>query len=303
LKPRYLITAVAVPVLLAAAWFIYGQADRPTSRTSTEALVARVLPDELEALTGPGDPSVDAGPLYEQAVALCVEREGVLTRTREHDELVDGLSDLLLRAAQAGRVEPGFMDGHIPVEIGAQPDYGPALENITEWVLHRAAARYEVENPRPSRELVGAVWVFGQRLFEDNTRLYTRNTGLDMMESAGSLLFEMSVEGSSAEAEVLRAWSSALDGVRRAWQPKLEVMLRVDPHPGDLVNIAVNDADRMFRVEATLRLGIHRHGADRGNRRAMQRAIRAAMASDDPMLAEAGRAADALTLEEKRRLY
>jgi hypothetical protein len=306
LKPRYVILAVAFVPLLVAAVLMYGHADAPTSVTDARALAEQVFPADLPAITGTGDsaePGDDAGALYEAALALYAEHPGVLTKTREHDALVDELCGLLIRAAGAGRVEPGFMDGHIPVAIGALPDYDVAVEAIYTWAIYRSADLYMHGERDSARELALAVWVFGRRMFGDNVRLYNRNTGLDMMESAGGLLFEMSVEDPSLDSEVLRAWSLAITDIRRAWQPKLEVMLGIDPHPGDLMNIALNDKDRMFRVEATLRLGIHRYGADRGNQRAMNRAIQEAIESDNPMLAEAGRAADALSLKEKRRLY
>lgn len=303
MKPRYIIIAVAFVPLLVAAALLYGVADGPTSVTNAEALSERVLPVGLPALTKPGNPDDDAGVYYEQAIGLLAEYPGVLTRTREHDALVDELCELLLSAAEAGHIEPGFMDGHIPVQNGALPDYGEAIESIHEWVIYRSAALFTHSEPDRARELAIAVWVFGRRMFEQDVRLYNRNTGLDMMESAGGMLFEMSAQDPSLDTETLRAWSEAITKIRKAWQPKLEVMLGVDPHPGDLVNIALNDGDRMFRVEATLRLGIHRYGVERGNRRAMNRAIQAAIDSEDALLAEAGRAADALTLEQKRRLY
>jgi hypothetical protein len=303
LKPRYVITAVTAVMLLGLAVLLYGHADGPTKATGSEALAQQTLPADLPKLVEASDPQADAGPYYEQAIALYAENVDALPKTRKHDELVDGLCDLLLKAAAAGRVEDGFLDNHIPVAIGAQPDYGDAVEQIYENVIVRAAEQYMKGDATGARELALSVWVFGRRLFENNVRLYHRVVGLDMMESAGSILFEMAAKEGGADAEALRAWSAAIKAIRTAWQPKLEIIMGIDPHSGDLVNIALNDRDRTFRVEATLRLGIHRYGADRGNRRTMQRVIGAAIAGDDPMIAEAGRAADALTLEEKRRLY
>lgn len=254
-------------------------------------------------MAAPGDPQADAAAFYEQAIALYAKNSDALPKTRKHDELVDGSCSLLLQAAAAGKIEYGFLDGHIPVTIGAQPDYGDAVENVYEDVIVRAAELYTRGDTAGARDLAIAVWVFGRRLFEDNVLLYHRVVGLDMMESAGSILFEISAKDESLDPAALRAWSAAIRKVRDAWQPKLEIIMGIDPHPGDLVNIALNDQDRTFRIEATLRLGIHRYGADRGNRRALQRAIDAAIGGIDPMIAEAGRAADKLTLQEKRRLY
>lgn len=303
MKPYHVITAVTAVILLGLAVLLYGQADGPTSKTNGAALALQTFADDLPALAKPGDPKADAAVFYEQAIATYAQNAEALPRTRKHDERVDGLCELLLQATAAGKVDDGFLDGHIPIAIRAQPDYGDAIENIYENVIVRAAELYTRGDTAGARDLALAVWVFGRRLFEHNTLYYHRVVGLDMMESAGSILFETAGKNDSLDPAALRAWSGAIKAIRDAWQPKLEIVMGIDPHPGDLVNIALNDADRTFRIEATLRLGIHRYGADRGNRRAMNRAIAAAINGDDPMIARAGRAAEALTLEEKRRLY
>lgn len=293
---------VAVLLLMVAGVLWYGQADGPTNATNAAALKNQVLPDDLPAIAEPGQPGVDAGPYYKKALALYTLHPDVLPKTKEHDALVAEVSDSLLKAASAGHVEPGFMDKHIPVKLGAQPDYGPAVEEIAQDVLMRSITLYTSGEHEKARDLALAVWVFGRRLFENNTRLYNRNTGLDLMESAGSQLYQMSAEADNDQA-MFKAWGRALDDIRRAWQPKLELILSPNPHPGDLVNIARHDEDITFRVKATLRLGLHRYAADRGNRRAMQRAIDQAKASDDPLLAEAGRAADTVTHEQAHLFY
>lgn len=303
MKPYHVITAVSAALLMGLGVLLYGHADVPTKATGPEALALQTLPADLPKLVEASDPRADAGVYYEQAIALYVGNADALPKTRRHDELVDGLCELMLKAAAAGRVDDGFLDQHIPVAIGAQPDYGDAIENIYESVIVRAAGQYMKGDAAGARDLALSVWVFGRRLFENNVRLYHRVVGMDMMESAGSILFEMAAKEGGADAAALRAWSAAIKAIRTAWQPKIQIIMGIDPHPGDLVNIAVNDKDLTFRVEATLRLGIHRYQADRGNRRAMQHAIGAAIAGNDPMIAEAGRAADALTLQEKRRLY
>ena len=296
-----MVTLVVLVMALALVVFMYGFADPPTSVTSESALVKQTLPGDLPALVTPAKPQADAGAYYEQAIELFNENPRVLERTREHDEMVEGLSELLLQASDAGQIVDGFLDGHIPVKNGADPDYGEAIESMNEWVLEHAVMVYSKGEKDKARNLALAVWLFGQRLFEHSDRLYHKNTGLDMMTSAGSMLILLAERDEKLDREVLSKWGAALDEISRKWQPKIMATVGPNPHPGDLVNIALNDQDRMFRVEATLKLGIQRYTVDRGNRRAMNQAIQAAIASDDPMLAEAGRAADAVTLQEMRR--
>ncbi len=303
MKTRYLISLVVTVLLLLVALKIYGIADSPTSLTQADALKEQGFSADLPVIAQPGNPKESADMYYEAALRLYADQGDVLPKTREHDALVYKLVDLLLEAASNEDVRTWGIDRHIPVAIGAGPDYGEALEDIYTWSIEHAAWLYLHGEKDRARNLALAVWVFGHRLFEHCDRLYHRVTGLDMMESAGMLLYEMSVEDERLSSEDLRRWSDAITRIRQAWQPKLELMLGIDPHHGDLVNLALNDEDRMFRVEATLRLGIHRYQANRGNRRAMNRAIRLAIESSDAMLNEAGLKADAMTLQEKRRLY
>jgi hypothetical protein len=306
-KSSHVIFSVAAALILGVtAYTVIGQADGPTRLTNSEGLKAQRLPGPTgaTAMSVPGNPQDDAAVYYERAISLYDEKRSALPDTREHDELVAELCGLLQQAANAGHIDAGFMDSHIPVEIGAEPDFGDAVEAVYELAIYQSAYRYTHADPQGARDIAVAVWVFGQRMFEHNSRLYNRNTGLDMMESAGSMLYQMAADDPTLDTEALRDWSQAINTIRQSWQPKLEVVLGLAPPIGDLVNIALNDGDRMFRIKATLRLGVHKHASiSWANRRAIQSAIQSAIDSDDPMLAQAGRAADAMTLKQKRRLY
>lgn len=304
MKPVYFIWIFPALLVLALAVFLYGSADTPSSLTNAKALAAQHLPDLPPPFAIERNPDDDASLYYEQALTLFDSQRAALPKTREHDELVAGICELLESAARAGRVPVGFMDRHIPVSIGAVPDFDDALEEIFTLAVYESARRYTHDDPDGARDLAMAVFVFGRRLFDNNTRLYNRNTGLDMMESAGSLLYDMSANDTTIDAENMREWSRGLDQIRKHWQPKLQFILGTDPQIGDLVNVAQHDEDRMFRIVATLRLGVHKHSpVGRGNLRLIHHAIQEAMQSEDPMIAEAGRAADAMTLQERRRYY
>jgi len=83
----------------------------------------------------------------------------------------------------------------------------------------------------------------------------------------------------------------------------VRTIMGTDPHVGDLLNVAKNDEDRTFRIAATLQLGIAKFtDGNPGNRSAINAYLGEAKQSDDPMLAEAAAAADALTLEDFRTL-
>jgi len=303
LKARHVIMVGALLVMVVALAIHLRGGEGPTSVTRGKALRKQTLSDHLATFSLPADTEADAAAIYEQMIRLYGEHADALPKTREHDALIAGVSGLLIEAAGAGHVERGFIDQHIPVQIGAGPDFDDAVESVYELAIYESARRYTHEDPQGARELALAAWVLGERMFRHNDRLYARVVGLDLMESAGGLLHEMSADDPTIDREALASWSSAITAIRRAWQPKLQVLMGVDPPIGDLVNLAMNDEDRMFRIEATLRLGIFKHAAGGGNRRMILRSINQAIDRDDPMIAEAGRAAQALTLEQKRRLY
>jgi len=293
-------------VLTMAAAFIFhlSSGDGPTSVTTADALKKQSLPDTPTTFALHTDPNTDAAAIYEQMILLQEEHADALTKTREHDELIAGVSRLLIEAEGAGLVEQGFIDRHIPVQIGVGPDFQDAIESVCELAVNESARRYTHDDPQGARELAAATWVLGERIFRHNDRMYSRVIGLDIMESAGAILYEISTDDPTIDGEALTSWSTMITAIRRAWQPKLEVVMGLNPPIGDLVNIAMNDEDRMFRIEATLRLGIFKHAAGSGGNRSMiLRSIDKAIRSDDPMIAQAGQAAEALTLEQKRRLY
>jgi len=96
----------------------------------------------------------------------------------------------------------------------------------------------------------------------------------------------------------------ALKKVADAWVPKVGKILKsLRPQIGDLINIARNDKDLTFRVEATLQLGVVKFNPKtRGNLKAITSAIEDAKASEDPAISAAGNAAEAFTKEEMRKL-
>jgi len=314
LKASVVIPVVAIVVLAAPAWLLwYGVSDSPTWTSEPGALTKQQLPTDLPPLfpeSGAGGVR-SAAPIYEQLLTLYQNNHDTLPRTPAYDKLVDQACELWIESASASVTQPDFLDHHIPIRIGTQPDYNDALERAYEDALMRAAELYQRGDTEQAVGLMQSVWVLGRRLFTGHVRLYHRVIGLDMMESAGGMLYDVAVmESGTPPGPIsndrladLHRWSDAIRQIRQAWQRKMETIMHVSPHPGDLINIALHDEDRTFRIEATLRLGIHRYGASRGNRRLMEQAIQHAIDSDDPMWSQAGIAAQALTLEDKRRLF
>ncbi|MFW6059067.1 MAG: hypothetical protein ACODAQ_02730 [Phycisphaeraceae bacterium] len=280
----------------------------PTDATSPEHLRRVALPGDLPAVhesidgqNGGGD----AEPTYRAAIRHWRANESALSRqaSERPEAAVRELRERMVEAMGAGHVSEGFLDQYLPLAPAAGPRFDAALEWIQRIMLDEAERLVEEANGAAAgREAALAVWVMGRRAFEHNERLFNRRQGLAMMRAAGAVL---GAHGAAMDIDTaaLSAWAAALEQVQSAWRPKLEVLLSIDPHAADLIRIAEQDEDRTFRIEATLRLGIAKYTADtEADREAAQGAIDALMASDDAKIAEAARAADALTRQELRRI-
>jgi len=185
------------------------------------------------------------------------------------------------------------------VDYGAQPRFGQALEGIAEVALNHAHVLAQQGQVDQANQLNRAVWALGQRAYENNVLMYPRYTGLQLMAMAGQQCFELPDQDQAA----LTQWSLALQTVRDQWEAKLPLIAGVAPHPGDLVNLALHDEDRTFRIAATLQLGIAKFKpGHRGNLRAIQSAIDAGRRDPDPLIVIAAGKADRLTRDQLHRI-
>ena len=76
-----------------------------------------------------------------------------------------------------------------------------------------------------------------------------------------------------------------------------------DPNPGDVFNVAENDKDRSWRIQAILSLGIVKFTATkRGDLRRVRKIIDKNVAGDDPLAAAAAKAAKELTARQFNQL-
>lgn len=281
-----------------------GVSDPPTSATSDSKLMKRKLPSDLSALFVPSIPNGEASRTYSKILDLYLDRREDFNADRPSREITGQLVDQLMIGMAQERVKPGFLDEHIPVQPGATPDFHDALELLHVLALLRADEAYEAGNKADAVKIARAVWAFGQRAFQNNVRLYNRLQGLTIMLDAGDKLLPWSTELGTADSESIRSWLAILDEIAQIWQAKYELLASLRPRIGDLLNIARNDQEISFRVAATLKLGLAKFNpGGRGNKRVIDDIIRKAMTHSDPLMVQAGIAANAMTKEQMRKLY
>lgn len=280
-----------------------GIADPPTAATSADKLVAIALPEGLGSIYQPAQPAEDATEFYAQAITYYQEHRQPLSEPQPQERFTEPLTDLLIQAMQRGRVQRGFLDQHIPVQPGAEPDFGDALESIPGVVLLRAGELFERGDTARAVLAVQAVWALGRRAFAQNDRLYIRRWGIPIMADAGEQLFAWAEQLDTVNDEQIHDWASAINDVERAFRAKDNLISAADPHIGDLVNISRHDQGLTFRVAATLKLGVMQFNpGNRGNRRMIHQALAEAAAANEPLLVQAGKAAQAMTREQLHKL-
>jgi hypothetical protein len=304
-----IILSLVLVLILGGFFFImtYSPADDPTSATKPSALEKVELPTDLPAIVEATEVNRDANAAY--AAVFAYYYEHVEDFAKNHRVIEDPdeasatkLTDLLVEASKAGHLTRPFLDGIVPMKPGAEPVNDP-LGIIPQVVLTQAERSYKAGNKAYAIESAKAVWALGERAIRNSVRLYNRRGGLAAILRAAPSLGEWAAESDPALVDKLNPWSAPLIKLNDAWGKKLPIVRAVRPQIGDLINVAKNDKDLTFRIEATLQLGAAKFNPrTKGNAKAIQRAIDAAKSDADPLVAAAGAAADAFTVQEMRKM-
>lgn len=304
-----IILSVVLVVVLGGFYFAmtYSPPDQPTSATSESKLIAVALPAGLPAMFEPTEVSKDANAAYAEVFTYYQDHFEDFIKNRQVIAEPDTtsatrLTDLLITASRARKVSKPFLDDIVPMKPGGEPPHD-AFAVIQQVALGVAARNHESGNTGYAIDATKAVFALGQRAFENSTRYYNRWNGVVAMTDAGGQLASWS-ENDPTLMEKLTAWDPAIKKISDSWVPKVgKIVKTLRPQIGDLINVARNDKDLTFRVEATLQLGVAKFNPKtRGNLKAINSAIEDAKASEESMISAAGKAAEAFTIEEMRKM-
>lgn len=300
-----LILSVILVAFVALFFFLVtsSPADSPTNATSAERLVKSDTLANLPAVFTPDQPEASANEHYRNALDLYKQQERAFANEMVAQGLADRLIGHLVAGMRAGQVSRPFIDDMIPTRRGATPDFGDALEMIPFVVIQRAQSAIDARDEAYALQSLQALWAFGQRLYQESVRFHNRHQGLMIMNMAGTELYKLKHLDPALEPALTR-WGPEVQKITAAWQPKMETIFVVRPHMGNLINIARNDQDPTFRVEAILALGPKKFSAgSRGNERAIEEVLEAAKGDANALVVEAGAASAAFTRDDLRRLH
>jgi len=305
MKLGIVISLVLLLILsLLGLFAFWGISDTASTTTNQKHLAKMSLPTDLGPLFVSNNPSGDTVAIYEKILDLYRENNEVWYDDTSPTELNNKLIQLLIEAMQCERVQDGFLDKHIAVQPGATPDFDDALESIPGIALAWAEQMYDEGKVAHAISATRAVWALGQRAFQNNTRLYIRLQGLTIMLDAGDQLLPWTSQVSGLSELQISEWMKVAHKIDQVWSDKYELIARLRPRIGDLLNIARHDEDTSFRVAAILKLGLTKFNpGGRGNKRVILDTIEDAKNHSDPLIIQAGIAAAAMTSEQMHKLY
>lgn len=225
------------------------------------------------------------------------------------EQMLDEIAQLV--ADGAGRSEFRFAGVHTDeaIEVGdrlfAQQDQLQRLRNVMVLASLAALGRDQAQQAKTRLE---NLLLMGADFAGERARVPLVLAGLRCQQEAARQLAILHARhlDQRETAERMQAYAGSVNTALEAYGDKIKFlwdMKVLSTHPGDVYNVAENDADRAWRVEAIATLGLLRYqGLGRGDNKFIEKLIARYAASGDPFEAAAGAAARDLTLDEYRSI-
>ena len=291
---------------------------RPTG-TLTLAMKPAVFTTDPSTIVPPPTGDADAGPIYLKAGNDWSDHQTVyeeMTRniTDASKNVPEAVKDIL-SASDCGRMTLFANDLDDVINYHNQR---PALEGLFSAgeLLNSLALLYTTDhykNPKRATQYATAEFNLGRHLYEERIIFLEWMDGLNLMSNAALVLSKAEPDSSKAAAEkdFGFAVNDFLKGpVQKLWQ----IISGIDDqqtatYAGDIFQIARDSPERMWRVEATLKLGRFRYNAATkgdqiGARHVVREMSAAPTLSPDPLtqttVHAAALAAANLTIEDYR---
>jgi hypothetical protein len=291
------------------------------TRTGNVALNLTDNPQLLDPIALPFSPSTvypgmtearNAATLYRQAI------ERYRANKDPYDRLYDSTGgkptsttykdlEALNLIVQARTANSMSLYAGAPEQVIDYTAYPPGLEALNR--LGKAAIRLAMQikdqNQSDALLLAEAAFSLGAKLANERIRWYEFQTGVELMRDSAYVIKTLDPARAAPAKDAEDQLKSAM---KDRWLPMWTVISSIDPQvigrtAGDVFYIARHSKERMWRVEAVLKLGRYKFDAGDPGRGADQRAARLTvkrMADDqglEPAVRIAAEAARDLTLE------
>ncbi|MGD0389590.1 MAG: hypothetical protein ABSC42_11605 [Tepidisphaeraceae bacterium] len=195
--------------------------------------------------------------------------------------------------------------------VDYQSDH-PALDDLSKigQDLQSAALRCRKDHPEQAMDLLRAAWSLGANLYQERVDYDEFAQGMGLMNGALTAMAEMEPADSSRQKLLQMQQQQILDFYDSRVRPIYDdVISKADQqsiaeHAGDIFRFASKSKERMFRVEAILKLGRYRFDAARAaDQLAAPRFLRQFQHDPDPVVRAAAEAAANLTIEQYRMIH
>jgi len=267
---------------------------------------------------GPGN----AGDDYSRAVAAYRDNKRIIPKPTPavkasiaimNEDTLDAMTQIYRHvSAGAARKDMKYLAVHTPGKLRVSPH----LKEVTP--LLRAAetvdllASYHLANNR--RKQAEAIYkdlmIMGRHMVNARSHIDMVNSGtliqFDAMQGLVRTYQSMETKDKNFKKRRLAAlheYFTALKNFDGRYGNKLGVLWNVRPNPGDVFNIARNDKDRAWRVQAILCMGILRYTASNpSDTQRNNEMIEKYLNSSDPLEAAAAKAAKELSKADFNQL-
>ena len=262
------------------------------------------LPVAPAAVLAPSD-SCDAGPIYrrviEEVLARLDDYERFAAEGRASDE-ADRLSALELLTTATGCSQMSLFT-RAPGEVinyGSKPEL-QAIRLAGKCANKLGLLLRHENRPDEAAKYHDAAFALGARLYEERLVLDELLAGLELMSE--------SARATPQRSEAARNFVAAYQEYDRTRvQPLRRAIGSIDPavierHSGDVFHAARHAKERMWRVEAILKLGRLRYNAARvADQQGANRLLERLGDDPDPVIRAAAHAAKNLSIERYRML-
>lgn len=250
----------------------------------------------------------DAGEWYRHAIDLYLQNptqyEMFMLRARGSAEVrtLEALGPLL-EAADCSTMTLFAASPDDVVRYGERPRLD-AIRTIGRIANRVGALLVFEKRPEEARTYHRAAFALGAGLYTERITLDELLAGIELMSEASAGLL-----GAGSDDPALSAFRAANIGFyENQIKPAQRILTSVDAamiarHGGDVLYIAREGTERMWRIEAIFALGRMRYHAGRvGDQRAAERVLEQLEKDPDPLIRSAAEAARRLTIEQYRSL-
>lgn len=275
-------------------------ATKPTAETGPDQLKLIALPGGASSVFKPARPEANGDALWHKALGHFDGHAQTLTSLPVPESAAKAWADLIAAAAEAGQVSERFLDQDTPLRAAAMGKHCDALQHAPVVVLTYGQTLFDQGKKEQAISLAREIWALGYHTYTRNLRLRERFLGLWCLANASDALKSW-LEGD--EAVDMEKMDRQINDANKRFEGKFKLLMTVDPNRGDVIRLANHDEDPSFRAEAMLKLGVLKFNpGNKANEKLMMQTFAAGKADKNPHVAAAAAAAEALTLEEMKRM-